>query len=85
MSTMNDRDTIFAELRRILAESFELDPQSITLQSNLYEELQLDSIDAIDLIVSVQELIGRKVQPEQFKSARTVSDVVEIVHQLMHG
>lgn len=82
---MNDRDTIFAELRRILAESFEIDPDTITLQSSLYEELQLDSIDAIDLIVSVQELIGRKVQPEQFKSARTVSDVVEIVHQLMHG
>ncbi len=82
---MNDRDTIFSELRRILADSFEIDPDTITLQSSLYEELQLDSIDAIDLIVSVQELIGRKVQPEQFKSARTVSDVVEIVHQLMHG
>lgn len=82
---MNDRDTIFIEVRQILADSFEIKPESITLESNLYDELQLDSIDAIDLIVSVQELIGRKVQPEQFKSARTVSDVVDIIHQLING
>jgi acyl carrier protein len=82
---MNDRETIFVELRRILAESFEIDPEQITLQSGLYDDLELDSIDAIDLIVNVQELIGTKVQPEQFKSARSVSDVVDIVYQLTRG
>jgi acyl carrier protein len=82
---MNDRDAIFSELRRILEESFEIDADAIALESTLYEDLDLDSIDAIDLIVKVQELIGSKVQPEQFKSARTVADVVEIVHRLAHG
>lgn len=82
---MNDRDTIFAELQRILAESFEIDPQQITPESGLYDDLDLDSIDAIDLIVNVQELIGTKVQPEQFKSARSVNDVVDIVYRLTRG
>lgn len=82
---MKDKETIFAELRGVLASSFEIDPASITPASGLYDELQLDSIDAIDLIVNVQELIGRKVQPEQFKSARTVEDVVDIVHSLLHA
>lgn len=82
---MNDRDTIFVELRRILAEAFEIDPQQITPESGLYDDLELDSIDAIDLIVNVQELIGMKVQPEQFKSARSVSDVVDIVYRLTNG
>lgn len=82
---MNDREAIFAELCKILAESFEIDGSAITLESTLYEDLELDSIDAIDLIVNVQELIGFKVQPEQFKSARTVADVVEIVYQLTHA
>lgn len=82
---MNDREAIFAELRTILAESFEIDAGTITLESTLYDDLELDSIDAIDLIVNVQELIGFKVQPEQFKSARTVADVVEIVYQLTHA
>ena len=82
---MNDREAIFTELRTILAESFEIDAGTIALESTLYEDLELDSIDAIDLIVNVQELIGFKVQPEQFKSARTVADVVEIVYQLTHA
>jgi acyl carrier protein len=82
---MNDREAIFAELRTILAESFEIDAGAIALESTLYDDLELDSIVAIDLIVNVLELIGTKVQPEQFKSARTVADVVEIVHQLTHA
>lgn len=82
---MQDKETIFRELQKILAESFELDAATITPTSGLYDDLQLDSIDAIDLIVNVQELIGRKVQPEQFKSARTVEDVVDIVHNLIQA
>jgi acyl carrier protein len=81
---MDNKETIFSELRNILNESFEIDSASISMQSSLYDELQLDSIDAIDLIVSLQDLIGRKVQPDQFKSARTVSDVVDIVYNLIH-
>jgi acyl carrier protein len=82
---MTEKETIFKELSAILANSFEIDAGSISLNSGLYDELQLDSIDAIDLIVNVQELIGRKVQPEQFKSARTVADVVDIVYDLIHA
>jgi acyl carrier protein len=82
---MQNKDTIFLALQKILADSFELDAEKITRSSSLYEELQLDSIDAIDLIVNVQELIGRKVQPEQFKSARTVEDVVDIVYNLIQA
>lgn len=82
---MSDKETIFSQLRTILADSFEIDAATITPSSHLYEELELDSIDAIDLIVHVQELIGRKVQPEQFKSARTVQDVVDIVYNLLHA
>jgi len=82
---MKDKNTILNELRTILADSFEIEPETVTLSSGLYDDLQLDSIDAIDLIVNVQDLIGCKVQPEQFKSARTVGDVVDIVHTLLHA
>jgi len=82
---MQDKETILLELRRILAESFEVDPDAVQPDANLYEDLDLDSIDAIDLIVSVQDLIGRKVQPENFKAARTVNDVVDIVYSLING
>lgn len=73
----------FEHLQRILAEEFELDMASITLESRLYEELDLDSIDAVDLVIKLQELTGKKIKPEQFKQVRTVGDVVRTVQGLM--
>ncbi|HEX7339147.1 MAG TPA: acyl carrier protein [Rhodanobacteraceae bacterium] len=73
---------IFQALKDTLVEQFELDPASITLASRLNEDLDLDSIDAVDMIIKVQELTGSKVTPEDFKQVRTVGDVVGVVERL---
>lgn len=78
-----DRDEIFAEVRRTLQELFELEAEQIQLESQLYQDLDLDSIDAVDLVVKLQDLTGRKISPEEFKSARTVEDVVNAVEALL--
>lgn len=78
-----EKTEIFNRMVRILDETFEIDPESITMESNLYEDLDLDSIDAIDLVVKIQDVTGRKVKPEDFKSARTIADVVNIVSDLV--
>ena len=80
---MQDKQAIFEQIRDILAEEFELDPETITRQSHLYQELGLDSIDAVDLIVKVQELVGRKIDPETFRQVRTVDDVIEAIEALL--
>jgi acyl carrier protein len=69
-------DEILSRLRADLEEMFELPPERITLDARLYEDLDLDSIDAVDLIVKLSELTGRKIKPEAFKAVRTVGDVV---------
>ena len=74
---------IFEKLKAILVDTFELEPDDVTLSSNLYEDLDLDSIDAVDLIVKVQEYVGKRVQPDDFKSARTVEDVVKIIESMI--
>src|SRR3546814_20910640 len=61
------REAIFAELQRILIEYFELERQVVTLEANLYQDLDIDSIDAVDLMVELKELTGRKLDPETFK------------------
>lgn len=61
----------------LLAEMFELDKSKITLQSNLYADLDIDSIDAVDLAVKLKQMTGKRLQPEVFKTIRTISDVVE--------
>lgn len=77
------RDDIFQKLQNILHDNFEIEPARITPDANLYEDLDLDSIDAVDLVIHVQDLLGTKVSPEQFKAARTVEDVIQIVQTLL--
>jgi len=74
------RDNILAELRKIMEELFEVQPEAVQLEVNLYEDLDLDSIDAVDLIVHLQTMTGRKFNPEEFKAVRTVQDVVNVIH-----
>jgi acyl carrier protein len=61
----------------LLAEMFELDKAELTAESNLYADLDIDSIDAVDLAVKLKQLTGRRLQPEVFKTIRTIGDVVD--------
>lgn len=82
MSEVN-RDDVFIQVRDALVELVEVDVADIKPSSTLYDELDLDSIDAVDLVVQLQNLTGKKIQPEEFKSIRTVDDVVDAVVELM--
>jgi acyl carrier protein len=73
------QDEILARLRSDLTEMFEIAPERTTLDARLDEDLDLDSIDAVDLVVKLGELTGRRIRPEAFKSVRTVRDVVVCV------
>lgn len=77
------KDDIYAKLREYLVEMFEVPAESIRPEARLAEDMDLDSIDAVDLIVRFQGLIGKKIPPEEFKSVRTVADVVDKVHALV--
>lgn len=77
------RDEVLSKLTDYLEELFEVPRNKITLEASLYEELDLDSIDAVDLVVKLQGLTGRRIKPEEFKMVRTIRDVVECVERLL--
>ncbi|HGL6423258.1 TPA: acyl carrier protein [Klebsiella quasipneumoniae] len=79
---MNEQQAIYEEISALLVNVFEIDPQDVTPEARLYEDLELDSIDAIDMIVHLQKKIGKKIKPEEFKTVRTVQDVVDAVERL---
>ena len=79
------KDDIFQQLKEILSTDFEIDPSLITPDAKLYEELDLDSIDAVDMVVKMKERIPGKIDPALFKTARTVQDIVELLHPLIQG
>ncbi|HEX4300908.1 MAG TPA: acyl carrier protein [Gammaproteobacteria bacterium] len=74
---------VFKTLKDTLVEQFDIDPAKITPEARLYEDLDLDSIDAVDMIIKLQEITGRKVSPEDFKSVRTVADVQQVIEKLL--
>lgn len=76
---------IFSQIQQMLASLFEIEPSEIKPESKLFEELELDSIDAIDLVVKLQKTIGKKIMPEEFKNVRTVQDVVDVVYKLVNN
>jgi len=69
-------------LRRVLVEEFDIEAELVTPEAQLYEDLDLDSIDAVDLIVRLKEETGKKVPPEEFKAVRSVQDVVKVLDAL---
>lgn len=81
---MQDKEQIYGKLREVLVELFEIDADKITPQANLYTDLDIDSIDAVDLVIKLKEITGKKIQAEEFKQVRTVNDVVEAVYQLLN-
>jgi acyl carrier protein len=82
---MNNREEILAAIKTIMVEMFEIDTAAIKPEAHLYEDLDFDSIDAVDMIVRLKEMTGKAVKAEDFKSARTVGDVVEAVYSILHG
>lgn len=82
-SELKTREQIFDRLVEVLSKTFEFDPARVTLETNLYTDLDIDSIDAVDLFVKLQQLTGKRLKPETFKSARTVRDVVDAISALI--
>ena len=81
---MNNKEDIYLKVVSIFEELFEIEAQKITLEANLYQDLDIDSIDAIDLVVELKNMTGKKIQPEEFRSVRTVQDVVDQVYKLLN-
>lgn len=77
------REEIFNKLTEILVDDFEIDGDLINPEANLFEDLELDSIDAVDLAVKLQYFTDKKIAPENFKKIRTIDDVVDAIEELL--
>lgn len=77
------RQALFDQLSQILQQTFDIAPERIRPESRLYEDLDIDSIDAVDLIVKLKPLVGKRLQPDAFKAVRTLDDVVNALQHLL--
>ena len=80
---MKTQEEIFLTIRQLMTEMFELAPEDIVLNANLSQDLDIDSIDAVDLMVRLRDITGKRINPEDFKNARTIQDVVDTVYRII--
>lgn len=85
MNAKMNEEEIFDFIKKALIEFFEIDESKITMQSNLYEDLEIDSIDAIDLMDQIKKKTGHRLDPSDFKEVKTLGDIVRIVSLKMHN
>lgn len=77
------QEEILQRIKDIMAEVFDIEAERITPEARLRDDLDIDSIDAVDLIVQLKPLVGRRMQPEAFKSVRTIGDVIDAIQALL--
>lgn len=82
---MQTRDEVLEQIKVSLVELFEIAPEQITLEARLNEDLEIDSIDAVDLLDRLRRQTGRKISADEFRSVRTVGDLVNAVHALVQA
>lgn len=79
---MQTYEEVLDRIRTTLVEQFALPPQAVLPQARLFDDLQIDSIDVVDLMDHVRRYTGKKVSAEDFRSVRTVDDLVSVVQRL---
>ena len=79
---MVTREEVLSRIRKTLSEEFECDPAKIVPEARFYEDLDLDSIDAVDLIVRLRKEVDFEIKSEDFKAIRTVGDLLDVLERI---
>ena len=83
MAEKYSKEQIFDKICEILNSEFEIDKSILKPEANIFTDLDLDSIDAVDLAVRLQQFTNKRISPEKFKEIRTLNDVVEAIYKLI--
>jgi acyl carrier protein len=78
---MKTKEAIFGRIQQLLVEVFEIEGANISLASDLYKDLDFDSLDAVELAVKLGVETGISLQEEDLRAIRTIGDAVNILHQ----
>ncbi|MBQ8679433.1 MAG: acyl carrier protein [Treponema sp.] len=77
-----DKNELYSKIKEVLVNDFDIDEALITPQASIEEDLELDSIDSVEMIVKIKPFLNSKIEPAAFKSVKTVQDVVDILEPL---
>ncbi len=74
------KEELFGKIQEVLESDFEIEKDDVKMDSKLFEDLDLDSIDAVDLLSKIKQYMpGKQIDPEMFKNAKTVENVIDLL------
>ena len=76
---MATQEEVYSKIKSVLMDEFEVEEEAITMQTNLFTDLELDSLDAIDLMVTLDKELGIEIKTEEMQDLRTIEDVYKFV------
>ena len=77
------QDKTFEKVSQTLVKMFEVKPETVTMEATLFEDLDLDSIDAIDMAAEIQKFTGKRLEEDDLRKLRTVGDVVVLIDRMV--
>ena len=81
---MITKEEIFIRIQQVLIETFEMEEKLIIPKAHIFNDLDLDSFDAVDLAVMLEVDTGIKLKEEDVHKIQTISDIVDIIHKKMN-
>lgn len=72
---------VFEKIKRIICEEFEVSEEEITLSTSLSEDLDIDSLDLVDLVMSLEDEFGMELPDDALEDMSTVGDLVKYIEE----
>ena len=72
---------VFERIREIICDQLDLEEDKVTMDSDIMEDFEADSLDVVDLVMSIEDQFGLEVPDDQIENFRTVGDVVRYIEE----
>ena len=72
---------VFDKIKEIIMEQLSVDESMVTMETNLLKDLEADSLDAVEIIMAIEEEYGIEIPDEEAESFQSVSDIVWYVEE----
>ncbi len=79
------RSEVIEKVNKVLVDGFEIDVQKLKPEAHLYHDLGIDSLDAVDMLVFLEEQTGIQVKGEWFRSVRHLDDIYNVMENVLNG
>lgn len=78
----HSKQEIQSHINGVLVDLFEIEEEKLVPEAKLYDDLDIDSIDTIDLLIELKKFVGKDIDADAFIDARTIGEVVDVIHSM---